>query len=60
VVGGAHPTALHEGVLCRSKADIAVLGEGEITFTEIIKKYQTGIIPVTSRVRHNGKTLKFY
>jgi len=36
VVGGPHPTALPEDTLKEQAIDIAVIGEGEITFFEII------------------------
>lgn len=36
VVGGPHPTALPEDTVKESDIDIAVLGEGEVTFFEIV------------------------
>jgi radical SAM superfamily enzyme YgiQ (UPF0313 family) len=39
VVGGPHPTALPQDVLIRSQADVVVLGEGEITLSELIGLY---------------------
>ncbi|MFC1830188.1 B12-binding domain-containing radical SAM protein, partial [Thermodesulfobacteriota bacterium] len=36
VVGGPHPTALSEDTVKEDDIDIAVLGEGEITFFEIV------------------------
>lgn len=38
VVGGPHPTALPEDCFKNSKTDIAVIGEGEESFSEIIEK----------------------
>ena len=38
VVGGAHPTIFPEESLLKSKTDIVVVGEGEITFFEILQK----------------------
>lgn len=37
VVGGPHPTALPKETVQDDNIDIAVVGEGEITFTELIK-----------------------
>ncbi|MBN1254714.1 MAG: B12-binding domain-containing radical SAM protein [Deltaproteobacteria bacterium] len=37
VAGGAHATALPEEVLERSKTDMVVIGEGEISFFEILE-----------------------
>jgi radical SAM superfamily enzyme YgiQ (UPF0313 family) len=37
VVGGPHATALPEDVLGRSAADVVAIGEGEITFTELVR-----------------------
>ncbi|MHA2283468.1 MAG: B12-binding domain-containing radical SAM protein [Promethearchaeota archaeon] len=42
VCGGAHSTVLPEEVLQRSKTDMVVLGEGEVTFYEIIKEVEAG------------------
>jgi len=36
IVGGPHPTALPEDTLTEGAIDVAVLGEGEITFCEIV------------------------
>lgn len=38
VCGGPHSTALPEEVLQRSKADMVVIGEGEVTFYEIVNE----------------------
>ncbi len=45
IAGGPHPTALPEEVLIKSKADIVVTGEGEITFTEILTRIKNGDEP---------------
>jgi radical SAM superfamily enzyme YgiQ (UPF0313 family) len=36
VVGGPHVTALPEESLIRSAADLVVLGEGEVTFSQLV------------------------
>jgi len=40
ICGGAHPTGQPDEVLTLSKADIAVIGEGEKTFLELIRYYR--------------------
>lgn len=40
VVGGIHPSLDAEDALSRSGADVAVRDEGEITFEEVLAKYQ--------------------
>jgi len=40
VVGGPHVSALPEEALEKSMADVAVIGEGEVTFYELIKLFQ--------------------
>ena len=42
VVGGPHPTALPSTMLENDSIDIAVMGEGEITFSEMIQKMDDG------------------
>jgi len=42
ISGGAHPTAMPQEVLLKSACNIAVMGEGELTFNEIINKYMRG------------------
>lgn len=42
VIGGPHPTILPEECFMKSKADIVVIGEGEITFLEILKNLEKG------------------
>lgn len=39
ILGGPHPTAMPEEALERSKADVVVLGEGELTFLELLRFY---------------------
>jgi len=41
VAGGAHPTIVPEETFRRSKADMVVVGEGEETFYEILKKFES-------------------
>lgn len=38
VIGGPHPSALPERSLLESKANLAVIGEGELTFEEVITR----------------------
>ena len=40
VVGGPHVSALPQEALERSMADVAVIGEGEVTFYELVKLFQ--------------------
>jgi radical SAM superfamily enzyme YgiQ (UPF0313 family)/glycosyltransferase involved in cell wall biosynthesis len=42
VAGGPHPTIIPEEVLEISKADLVVIGEGEVTFCEIINRIKNG------------------
>ena len=42
VCGGPHPTALPEDVLEKAPADVCVLGEGEMTFNEVLKSFSEG------------------
>jgi radical SAM superfamily enzyme YgiQ (UPF0313 family) len=44
IVGGPHATALPDEVLQMSKADVAVLGEGEQAFLELIQQLKSGKI----------------
>lgn len=57
VFGGSHPSALPDWVLQDANVDIVVIGEGEVTFMEILEKYEKGedifTIPGTA-VRRNG------
>jgi radical SAM superfamily enzyme YgiQ (UPF0313 family) len=43
VVGGPHPSALPQQTLQESKADFVIIGEGELTFADIIAHLKTGI-----------------
>ncbi len=38
--GGAHPTIYPEELLKKTTADVAVIGEGEVTFTELVNRIQ--------------------
>ena len=40
VVGGPHPTIYPHEPLTRSRADAVVIGEGEITFFELVKRFK--------------------
>ncbi|MCC7007196.1 MAG: B12-binding domain-containing radical SAM protein [Acidobacteria bacterium] len=42
VAGGEHPTALPESVLASRLFDVAVLGEGEETFRELVERVDAG------------------
>jgi radical SAM superfamily enzyme YgiQ (UPF0313 family) len=42
VVGGPHPTVMSQEVIPNSKIDYIVLGEGEISFTNLLKNIQRG------------------
>lgn len=58
VFGGAHPSVASHRVLLDKNVDISVIGEGEETFLEIVKKYENekslkNIIGTV--VRKNGK-----
>lgn len=39
VCGGPHATALPDDILLNSQCDVVVMGEGEITFHEIVRKF---------------------
>jgi len=54
VIGGAHATALPEEMLKDSNLDFVVLGEGEYTFIELLKKINKG----TSLTAINGLAYK--
>jgi len=59
IIGGCHVTSLPEETLAEFNGfDIAVIGEGELTFTEILKAIdETGAIPTTlpgTALRLNG------
>jgi magnesium-protoporphyrin IX monomethyl ester (oxidative) cyclase len=42
IVGGAHPTAFPEHVLEDKNVDIVVIGEGELTAIELMRKLESG------------------
>ena len=42
IYGGPHTTALPEEVLRRSHGDVAVLGEGETTFLDLVQQFRKG------------------
>jgi anaerobic magnesium-protoporphyrin IX monomethyl ester cyclase len=42
VCGGPHATAMPQDVLQRSNCDAVVLGEGELTFHELVQQYSKG------------------
>ena len=48
VVGGPHPTTIPEDCFKNSKADIAVIGEGEETFLEIVEKVDSSSMDINS------------
>lgn len=42
VVGGPHATSSDASLLEKTKADLVIRGEGEVTFYEVVKEYLTG------------------
>jgi len=63
VAGGAHPSALPEDVFAQSPVDIVVPGEGELTFTELIKAFSASAKPDLGSVsgllfRHEGQVVR--
>jgi len=42
IIGGPHPTIMPEECLLKSKTDLVVIGEGEITFLEILRGMERG------------------
>ena len=42
VLGGAHPSILYRPPLEKTQADFIVLGEGELTFSELLRKIEDG------------------
>ena len=42
VSGGAHPTAMPEEVLSKSDCNVVVMGEGELTFHEVVQEVSKG------------------
>lgn len=63
VCGGTHPTALPEEVMSESSADICVIGEGEVTFSEIVtavwENQEQDLRKVDGILyRHNGEVIQ--
>ena len=42
ILGGPHPTALPEQSLVETQSDVVVIGEGELTFLELVENLITG------------------
>ncbi|MFQ5975601.1 MAG: B12-binding domain-containing radical SAM protein [Candidatus Hydrothermarchaeales archaeon] len=42
IFGGAHPTVVPEQVIADKNIDVAVLGEGEYTFLELVQRIESG------------------
>jgi radical SAM superfamily enzyme YgiQ (UPF0313 family) len=62
VCGGPHPTADPQGCLNDSPIDICCVGEGEETFTELVKTYLSGgDLTTVAGIAHkrNGKEVTF-
>lgn len=45
VVGGPHPTAAPDEVMCRPEIDYLVLGEGEEALLELVAALESGFVP---------------
>ncbi|MHA1232282.1 MAG: B12-binding domain-containing radical SAM protein [Candidatus Helarchaeota archaeon] len=62
ICGGAHPSADPEEILTVSKADICVIGEGEVTTSEIIKYYNADLSDLHNipgiAFRENGQLIQ--
>lgn len=67
IVGGPHATSSPLSIFAQTAADIAVLGEGEHTFVEIIEKYSKGeeiagtagaVVKVTDKKSGNFKIVR--
>ncbi|MCK5000853.1 MAG: cobalamin-dependent protein [Anaerohalosphaera sp.] len=62
VIGGPHTTAMPEDCFDKSQPDIAVLGEGEKTFDEILTKFQNAYADISSiagtMVKKNGVLIR--
>ncbi len=59
IAGGAHPTIDPQDVLKNTAVEVCIVGEGEETSTELIKKAQakeplTGIVGTVTRGKNNG------
>ena len=62
ISGGPHPTAMPTDVLIRSETDTVVLGEGEITFLELIKEYdqtRSKTNDIFGTVQKNDEEIKY-
>jgi anaerobic magnesium-protoporphyrin IX monomethyl ester cyclase len=47
VCGGPHVTAMPEDVLLNSNSDLLVLGEGELTFHDIVRRYKNNYLKLS-------------
>ena len=59
IAGGAHPTIDPQDVLKNTAVEVCIVGEGEETSTELIKKVQnkeplTGVVGTVNREKNNG------
>jgi anaerobic magnesium-protoporphyrin IX monomethyl ester cyclase len=59
IAGGAHPTIDPQDVLKNTAVEVCIVGEGEETFTELIKKVQakepiTDVAGTVNREKNNG------
>ena len=59
VAGGAHPTIDPQDVLKNTPVEVCIVGEGEETTTELIKKIQakepiTDIVGTVNKQKNNG------
>jgi anaerobic magnesium-protoporphyrin IX monomethyl ester cyclase len=59
VAGGAHPTIDPQDVLSNTAVEVCIVGEGEETFTELIKKVQaqesiTDVVGTVNKQKNNG------
>lgn len=59
VAGGAHPTVDPQDVLSATKVDVCIIGEGEETTTELLKKFMakepiTNILGTVNQQKNNG------
>jgi len=61
VCGGPHPTACPIDVLQRSKTDVCIVGEGEITFQQLLEAYErnTSYSNIAGiAIRRNGQVVQ--
>ena len=59
VAGGAHPTIDPQDVLKNTPVEVCIVGEGEETTTELIKKVQanepiTDVVGTVNKQKNNG------